>query len=118
VTPPLDTPSTPLDAGVDAAMARVLAAEHQARASVAAAQDQAARLSEAARVAQRALGQRTRRRMVRVREAFGRHVQQALADLAQQATLQARPDELDADDQARLAWAVQSLAAQLTEPTP
>jgi RPA family protein len=103
--------------GVEAAMARVLDAERQAREAVEAAQAEAAHIAEAARAAQRQLAERTRARMARVREAFARAVQAELDRIDAEARALPAHDEPDARDLARLDRAVAALAAKLTEPT-
>lgn len=103
------------DLGVEAAMARVLEAEQAARDAVEAAQAEAAHMAEAARSAQRALAERTRRRMARVRDAFARAVQGELERIDARARALPAHDDPDADDLERLDRAVAVLAAQLTE---
>lgn len=104
------------DGDVDDAVARVLSAEQKARESLARAENEAALLAEAARAAQRALAERTRRRTLRVREAFARDVQARLRAIAREARELDSHQEPDADELARLSEAVQRLAAELSEP--
>lgn len=103
------------DDAVEAAIARVLDAEHAALDAVAATQDTATAMIEAAGSAGRALAERTERRIGAVRMAFEQHTAAAVAALdATGHDAEARHD-LTPDDRARLEAAVVALAAHLTE---
>lgn len=108
----------PPDSVVDAAVARVLAAEQVAREALVRAEAEAALIAEAARAAQRGLAERTRRRTLRVREAFARDVRARLQRITHEAGELSRHDEPDAADVARMSRAVERLAAELSEPRP
>jgi hypothetical protein len=103
------------DDAVEAAIARVLDAEHAAHDAVAAAQDAAIAMIDAAGEAGRALAERTERRIGAVRMAFERHATDAVVALdATGHDAEARHD-LTREDRAWLEAAVDALAAHLTE---
>jgi hypothetical protein len=103
------------DDAVEAAIARVLDAEHAAHDAVTASQDAAAAQVAAAGDAGRALAERTERRIGAIRLAFERHTAAAVAALdATGHDAEVRHD-LTADDEARLDAAVDALATHLTE---
>jgi hypothetical protein len=103
------------DDAVEAAIARVLDAEHGAHEAIAATQDAALAMIDAARATARGLAERTERRIGAIRAAFERHATAAVATLdATGHDAEARHD-LTSLDQARLGAAVEALAAQLTE---
>lgn len=99
---------------VDASMARVLQAEQAARASVAAARDEAAHIGERARAEARGIADRARERVARAHARVESALQAALAALAAEARSLPGHDEPDDAARARLEHAVQRLAAELT----
>ncbi len=109
-----ENPSRPAESEVDAAIARVVAAEQAAKASIAAAREEAAALAEQSRAAARALADRTQQRIRRLRAAFERQVDGEVAALDAQGRALAGDDAPDAAELERLERAVASLAAQLT----
>jgi hypothetical protein len=103
------------DDAVEAAIARVLDAEHRAHDAITGAQEAAAAMIDASRAAARSLAERTERRIGTIRATFERHATAAVAALdATGHDAEARHD-LTPQDEARLAAAVDALAAQLTE---
>jgi hypothetical protein len=106
------------DRAADAAIARVLAAERDARASVRAAQAQVEAMAEAARADSRALAERTERRVRGVASAFERDTALRLAQIESQvADLQHAPPP-DAADRAALRRAVAALARSMIAGPP
>ena len=105
----------PPAAVVDAAIARVLDAEHAARAAVAEAGETAAAMTEAARAAARELAARTERRILGVRAAFEEQASAAVAALDATAAATSVRREFTPDELARVAAAVATLAGLLTE---
>jgi len=103
----------PTDA-VEAAIARVLAAERVACEAVARSKDDAAAMTEAARAAARTLHERTERRIRALHIAFDRKVNAALAALEAEGADLATHHDLTADDHARIQQAVAKLAAEMT----
>ena len=101
------------NAATDAAIARVLAAESQARQSIAAAEAEVVHIAEAARAAARAAAERAERRVRHVVECFERDTaaQLALID-AESAALDQRPADV-AGDTAALQAAVATLVRRL-----
>jgi len=99
---------------VDAAIASVLDAEHEARDAVAQAGETAAAMTEDARAASRALATRTERRIRSIRAAFEARTAADVAALDAAATDAGVPHELAPDERARLDAAVAILAADLT----
>lgn len=99
---------------VDAAMERVLQAEHRARQAVESAGDEARRIGEQARAEARLLEERARRRLARLRQAMDTRLQAELAVLRGQALdLPAHEQPTEREWQA-LAESVERLAARLT----
>ena len=103
---------------VEAAIARVLAAETAARADVLRAGEEAHRSDEHARSATRAIMSRSAARIAGVRAAFARRADLEESALAREAqALTAAPALSDAD-RTMLARAVHILAGQLTGEAP
>jgi hypothetical protein len=102
------------DAAVDAAIARVLDAEHKARDAVRDGEAEAAAMIELARASARALGERTERRIRGVRAAFEARTSATVAALVAEADAAGAAHELTAADLVRLDAAVAALAALLT----
>jgi hypothetical protein len=100
---------------VDAAMARVLRAEEDARAAVAAAQVQAAHIAELSRTEARALTEQRRSRLARLHSRIEHGLASELDAIAAEA--RALPGHAEPDALARdaLERAVQALAAELTQ---
>jgi hypothetical protein len=107
---------TPDDA-VEAAIARVLDAEHEARDAVRDAGDAAAAQVEHARAVARAIAERAERRIGAVRARFERKTAAEVAALDAEAADAGTPHELGPDDHARLDAAIAELAARLTGGT-
>jgi len=103
---------------VEAAMARVLAAEAAARDSVALAQADAGHTGERSRAAVRAWAERTELRVRHLRAAFERAGDTEVAALQVQAENLSLPAEPGADEAARIDQAVARLAARLTGGSP
>jgi len=99
---------------VEAAIARVLAAERDALASVAQATHQADEIAEQARASARALAQRTDRRIRSVRAAFERALSERLEALHAEEARVAMRHEPSADELAALEQALRTLADELT----
>lgn len=99
----------------DAAIARVLAAEREARESVDRARLEVNRIAEDARLADRALAERTERRIRAVVAAFERERAERLAEIEAEVEQLARPRPLLADELASLQRAVRALARELIE---
>lgn len=110
-------PRTDADA-VEAAIARVLAAETAAREAVANAQQAAAAQAEATRAAIRALTQRTQSRIAAVRARFARETGAQVSALAAEAERVAHASPLAEDELAALDAALAVLAAELTGDSP
>jgi hypothetical protein len=102
----------------EAALARVLHAEHEARVAIDAARAEAAHLAEAARSQARAIAERTRIRIVRGQAAAEQRLRAQLADVATAARALPAHGGPDATDDARLEAAVCTLAASLTGSAP
>ncbi len=109
---------TAVDSVVDSAIVRVLRAETSARESIAAARVQAAQIAEQSRSAARAVTERTQRRIRRLRAAVEARVAGEVAALDAEARALASDTAPGDDEPARLARAVQTLAAQLTGAEP
>ncbi len=103
------------DDAVEAAIARVLDAEHRAHDAITGTQEAAAAMIDATRAAARALVERTERRIGAIRNAFERHATAAVAALDATGHDAELRHDLTSQDEARLAAAVDALAAQLTE---
>jgi len=104
----------PYDA-VEAAIARVLDAEHATRGAVRDAEEAAAAITETARATARALAERTERRIGTVRATFEVHSAAEVAAFDAAAADAGAPHDLTPDELARLDSAVAALAAFLTE---
>jgi hypothetical protein len=102
------------DDPVEAAIARVLAAEVAARGDIARARDAARQSDEDARTAARALAARNAARIAAIRNAFARHTEAEVGALDREADALATAAPLDAADRERLARALAALAAKLT----
>ena len=103
------------DEAVDAAIARVLGAERDARDAVLAAERTAAAMAEAGRAAARAVAERTERRIRQVRVAFEARASAEVTALDAAAAEAGARHDLTPDELARLDAAVATLAARLTE---
>jgi len=97
-------------------MARVLRAEQEARAAVAAAREEAQRIAELARTAARELAERRRVRLARLHERIERSLATELAAIAAEARALPDPAAPDALAVSALQRSVQVLAADLTRP--
>jgi hypothetical protein len=102
------------DDAVEAAIARVLDAEHAARDAVRDAEQEAAAMTEAARAAARALADRTERRIGVSRARFERTITARAAALDAAAAEALVRHDPTPDELARLDAAVAVLAARLT----
>jgi len=103
----------PADLAVEAAIARVLAAEVAARAALEDAQRQAAEEAEAARATARTIAQRTTARIAVVRAAFARKVAGEIAALDGQADALAGAHALTTEEIAGLERALAALTREL-----
>lgn len=110
----LDPPPSSAAVTADEAIACVLRQERAAHQAIEAAQVQALHLAETARAEARATAARAERRSRRITEAFERVAQARTAALDTQAAAMAQAHVPTAADQARVAHAVQWLAAELT----
>lgn len=97
----------------DAAIARVLAAEIDARLAVEQAQVQVQQIAEAARAAARAVAERTERHIRAVTSAFERDLAARLAAIDAEARRLAAPQALGEAEAADLARHVRALAQEL-----
>ena len=102
----------------EAAIARVLAAERDARASIAQAQADVPRIAEAAREAARSLSGRTERRIRCAVAGFERELALRLANIDAQTRDLDVPQPIVDDDRAALQRAVTELARQLIGAPP
>jgi vacuolar-type H+-ATPase subunit H len=100
------------------AIATVLGAERDARASIERAQAEAEQIAEAARGAARAQTERTERRIRSVVGAFERELAVRIAEIDAAAAAIARPHELGDAELAALGRAVDALARSLTGVRP
>ncbi len=114
----------PIDEGgasnelAEAAIARVLDAEREAREAVARALLEVHRIAETARVEARSVAERTERRIRAVVEAFERDLTARVAEIDAAAAQLDNPQPLTADELAALQRAVQALARELTGARP
>jgi hypothetical protein len=106
------------DVVAEAAIARVLAAERDARASIAQAKADVPRIAEAARGAARSLSGRTERRIRCVVAAFERELALRLEDIDAQTRDLDVPQPIVDHDRAALQRAVAELARQLIGAPP
>lgn len=104
----------PSQVAVEAAIARVLAAESGARVAVQEARDAAAARAEAARAAARSIGQRTLSRIATVRTEFDRRIAAEVAELNAEAEALAGAPTLSPAELAALERALAALAAEIT----
>lgn len=109
-------PST--DVAAEAAIARVLAVERDARDDVTRASSDASAIIESSRNAARAIAERAERRIRRVREAFADHAAQQIAAIDAEVAAQDAARELSPDDLLRLERAVAALSIELTSAPP
>jgi hypothetical protein len=106
------------DAAADAAIARVLDAEREARRSIEQARAETDEIAERARRGARATAERAERRIRCVTQAFERDLAERLAAIdAEGAALDQSPP-LGADERAALQDAVNALACQLAGVAP
>lgn len=106
------------NAAADAAIARVLGAERQARRSIEQARAETGEIAERARSGARAMAERAERRIRCVTQAFERDLAARLAEIdAEGAALDQAPP-LAADERAALQAAVTALARQLAGVAP
>ena len=103
------------NAAADVAIARVLADEREARESVDRARLEVNRIAEDARLADRALAERTERHIRAVVAAFERERLERLAAIEAEVEQLARPRPLLPDELASLQRAVRALARELIE---
>lgn len=106
------------DNAVEAAIARVLDAEHAARDAVRGAEQEAVETNEAARATARAVAERTERRIGRVRAAFESRTAAEVAAIDAAAMEAGARHELADDELLRLDAAVAALAARLAGGEP
>jgi len=99
---------------VEAAIARVLAAERDGREAVDLARRDADALEERARASARALADRTARRIRRIRSAYEARVAAEVAAIDAQAAAHDATEGLSAEDTGRLEAVLARLAAELT----
>jgi len=100
------------------AIAIVLRAERDARASIERTQHEAGQIAEAARANARAVGERTERRIRAVVGAFERELAERLTEIEAQAAASAQPHPLRNDELAALGRAVDGLAQVLIGARP
>jgi hypothetical protein len=101
------------DDASEAAIARVLRAEREARESIVRAQAEVLEIAERARKDARTLAERTERRIRVVVQAFERELAERLAEIDAEAAGLERAEPIDADEQAAVQRAVEALAQQL-----
>jgi hypothetical protein len=101
------------NAGAETAMARVLAAERDARASIEQARAEVHEIAESARGAVRRLGERTEHRIRHVVAAFERDLAARLAEIDAESARLEMPQPIGDDDRALLQHAVDDLSRQL-----
>lgn len=100
----------------DAAIARVLQAEREARAAISGASAEVLQLAERARAEARARAERTERRIRLYSAAFARELATRLAAIEAEGAALAAPDAPHDDDAQRLQQAVQQVAQELLDP--
>lgn len=101
-----------------AAIARVLAAEREAREAVEHARLEVGRIAENARLADRAVAERTERRIRAVAGAFERELAERLAEIEAAAAQIAYPQPVSPAEMASLQRAIRSLAGELIKAPP
>jgi hypothetical protein len=102
----------------EAAMARVLSVEREAREAIARAQVDALHIAEEARATVRRLNERTERRVRSIVAAFERDSAERIAAIDAEVAKLDVPQPISADDRARLEHAVAALARQLAGAPP
>lgn len=102
----------------EAAIARVLAAEREARDAIEQARLQVDPIVERARLDARALDERTARRIRAVVDAFERELAERLAEIEAAAEQAARPQPFSEAETVALRRAVRALAAELVTAPP
>ncbi|HSC62737.1 MAG TPA: hypothetical protein VLD35_03830 [Caldimonas sp.] len=102
----------------EAAIARVLAAEREAREAIERARLEVDGIVERARLGARALDERTARRVRAVVDAFERELAERLAGIEAAAEQAARPQPFSPDETAALQRAVRALAVELITAPP
>lgn len=100
----------------DAAIARVLQAERDARAAISGASAEVLQIAERARADARKRAERTERRIRLYSAAFARELAARLAAIEAEGAALAIPDAPHANDAQRLQQAVQQVAQELLEP--
>ena len=104
-------PAIPL---VETAIARVLAAERNARDAIATANRNAEASAEQARADARALTERTERRIQKIHAAFEARISAEVGGIEDQCAVQDEPSALSPEDLRRVERAVAVVAAELT----
>lgn len=102
----------------EAAIARVLGAEREAREAIEEARLEVDPIVERARLDARALDERTARRIRAVVDAFERELAQRLAEIEAAAEQATRPQPFSDEETAALQRAVRALAAELITAPP
>jgi hypothetical protein len=102
----------------EAAIARVLAAERDARASIEQAHAQVHHIAESARTAVRSLGERTEHRIRRVVNAFERELAARLAEIEAEAASLESPQPISGDEREALQRALATLVRQTIGASP
>ena len=110
--------TSPNEALSDAAIGRVLDAERAAREAVAEATREADRIVEQAHVTARAVAERAQRRITRIRAAFEAAATREIERLDAADAREEGVRELDDEDRARLARAIDALCDELTGQVP
>jgi hypothetical protein len=113
-----NAPKNPVGDPTEAAIAKVLRAEREARQSIASAQLDAQAIAEQARASARALAERTERRIRSVVGAFENELSDRLADIDADAARIATPHVLSDSELGALGLAVTALARELTGARP
>ncbi len=113
-----NAPRSPVGDPTEAAIAKVLRAEREARESIANAQLDAQGIAEQARASARALAERTERRIRAVVGAFDSELSDRLAEIVADAARMATPHVLSDSELGALGRAVTALARELTGAPP
>jgi F0F1-type ATP synthase membrane subunit b/b' len=113
-----NAPTRPTKDPAEAAIARVLQAEREARESIEQAHRQAEQIAESARASARAVAERTERRIRAVVGAFEQELSRRLALIDGEAARMATPHVPGEAELRMLDSAVHTLAAQLTGAAP
>lgn len=100
----------------DAAIARVLQAEREAREAVSGASAEVLQIAERARADARARAERTERRIRLYAAAFARELAARLALIEAEGAALSAPEAPQAGDEQRLQQAVQQVVQELLEP--